>query len=225
MSKKKLDDLPVELITKVIQKTPRKEFEKLCNSSKFYRNICNEYFKELIFLHDHEVDFQDPTNFIYVANNVKIKDYKRNGVWLYKEIKKLYMKHYNKKTIKVEKKITSFPIYPNMLDFYARNNNLTTFPVQPKMSTFYGHDNKLKSFPTQPEMEVFFGNDNQLTNFPIQPNMDTLHIGRNKLTSFVYQPKLEAAFVRGNNFKKEPEQKDVVFYDDDWYSYPENHDD
>ena len=87
--------------------------------------------------------------------------------------------------------LTSFPIQPNMEEFFGSDNQLTSFPIQPKMKIFDGSDNQLTSFPIQPNMGFFHGENNQLTSFPIQPKMKEFYGSNNQLTSFPIQPNME----------------------------------
>lgn len=115
-----------------------------------------------MFLDKFQVDYKDPTNFIYYEeDSFKYKD---STFFI---IFKLYMKYYNINDIRVSNKnITSFPIYPNMIIFDGENNQLTSFPIQHNMIVFYGENNKLTSFPDQPQMALFSGDGNELTSQP-----------------------------------------------------------
>ena len=109
-------------------------------------------------LNKYQVDYLDPSNFIYVANKVKFDDYFKNGEYDFVRILELYMKFYDSTIIDCsELGITSFPVYPNMVYFYGDENQLTSFPVQPKMTHFRGDENQLTSFPVQPKMVEFNG--------------------------------------------------------------------
>ena len=133
------------------------------------------------FLKIYQVDYKDPSNFIYVMNNKDIQDYKSDKSWNYPSIFKLYMKYYyTTKIICNDKKMTTFPIYPNMETFEGNHNQLTSFSIQPNMKYFLGRKNQLTSFPIQPNMLHFSGEHNRLTNFPIQPNMLNFHGDNNQ---------------------------------------------
>ena len=181
------------------------DLKKLCTSKEFF-NMCKEntYLISKHFLNKYKVDYKDPNNFIYKFNNVKINHYKNfNNVedtFKLGSIFRLYMKAYELAQINCNGKgITSFPIYPNMIDFFGPNNQLTSFPVQPNMKSFNGANNKLISFPVQPKMVNFFGSNNQLTSFPVQPNMEYFEGSNNQLISFPVQPKMEYFNGIGNN--------------------------
>ena len=134
--------------------------QQFCKSNKEFRQICrlnkNSICKYLLEI--YKVDYTDPTNFIYIINNKTIDDFKDKKKYKFSSIFKLYMKSYFKTEINCgEMNITSFPIYPNMIIFNGRRNQLTTFPIQPKMTYFYGNDNQLITFPVQPNMTYFYG--------------------------------------------------------------------
>jgi len=171
--------------------------QKFCSQNKEFFKICQEntYTISKNFLNKYQVDYTDPNNFIYVFNNVNIKDYKNNNRWNLGSIFKLYMKTYSHTSINCDNMgITSFPIYPNMKNFSGSNNKLTTFPVQPNMIDFLGNNNKLTTFPIQPKMEYFEGSNNNLTTFPVQPKMEFFNAFNNKLTSIPDQPNLEYCY-------------------------------
>lgn len=166
-----MDDIKFEIIKKLLPH----ELKNLSINKDWYRFLLenSEYISKLM-LTRCNVDYKDSGNFIYKMNNVDINDYKKDDTWKYKSLLKLYMKFYDMEIIDcVDKEITSFPIYPNMVEFYGSDNQLTSFPVQPKMKEFYGNNNQLTSFPVQPEMKIFKGRNNQLTSFPKQPKMET----------------------------------------------------
>ena len=175
------------------------DLQKICSLNKHNYNMCKYYSKSISkkLLDIFQVDYTDPSNFIYIESGKKINDYgpkDDNREYNYKGILKIYMKYYYETEIKLHyDNITSFPIYPNMIKFYGIGK-LTSFPIQPKMKLFQGWYNQLTSFPIQPMMEEFIGNRNQLTSFPIQPNMKRFRGDNNQLTSFPIQPKMTHFF-------------------------------
>ena len=81
------------------------------------------------YLNKYQVDYTDPTNFIYVSLKVKMNEFKDIN-WDNQRILQLYMKHYDEHCIMCDGlNITSFPIYPNMTEFYGDNNQLTSFLI------------------------------------------------------------------------------------------------
>ena len=110
-----------------------------CMISKETRKIFKKSKKLLEIM---KVDYKDPGNFVYMANNVSIESYRKlqDGKFLYNldEIYKLYLKFYKleKITVPINCRISSFPVYPKMKTFQASYNQLTSFPVQPKMTYF-----------------------------------------------------------------------------------------
>jgi len=187
--------------------------QNYCKTSPQISQMCLEN-KSVISKHllsIYQVNYKDPSNFIYIYNKVSIQDYKdQDNKWNYPSLLKLYLKNYNIDKINCEQKnITSFPIYPNMTTFYGNNNKLTSFPIQPKMTHFYGYSNKLTTFPIQPEMKTFYGNDNQLTSFPIQPEMMYFIGYNNVLTSFPIQPKMIDFHGNNNHLTSFPIQPEM----------------
>ena len=180
------EKIPVEVILNIITKTSPDNLYKICSQNKHYSEICKNNFNFIAkyYLDKYEVNYTDPGNFIYKYHKTGINNFKdwETCKWNYPGLFRLYMKMFNESIIDCMNKnmnITSFPIYPNMIEFYGENNKLTSFPTQPKMVKFYGRDNKLTSFPIQPKMELFSGNNNQLTSFPIQPKLERFYAENN----------------------------------------------
>ena len=171
----------------------------------------------------YNVDYTDPTNFIYIMNNKKKSEYYKNEEWNYDGLLKLYMKYFYETEIKLDyysssmtRQITSFPIYPNMTYFFGVDTKLTSFPVQPKMMVFRGYDNQLTSFPIQPKMYEFRGGNNKLSSFPIQPEMTYFSGNNNQLTSFPIQPEMTSFSGKNNKLTSFPVQPNMrLFYGDD----------
>ena len=155
----------------IIKQMDIEDLQNFCIINKYVSQICSKYKSNISkhFLKVYQVDYKDPSNFIYLYNNVKIEDYKEFGKWEYHSLLELYLKNYKNLIIKCSKNITSFP--PKMINFSGYDNQLTSFPIQPEMEDFHGVNNRLTSFPIQPKMINFYGNRNQLTSFPIQPKM------------------------------------------------------
>lgn len=165
------------------------------------------------YLDKYQVDYTDSVNFIYKANQVSQNSFKRGNTWDWRGLMELYMKHFKETVINCEDiGITSFPIYPNMIEFYGGNNDLTSFPVQPKMEVFNASDNNLTSFPVQPRMEEFKASKNNLTSFPIQPNMTTFVADNNNLVSFPIQPMMNYFSANNNKLTTFPRQPRMVSF-------------
>ena len=67
----------------IIKHSTPDNLHNLCTSNKYFYNVCNNN-KEWIakfFLDKYQVEYNDPTNFIYVDNRKNIKNYRKNGKW------------------------------------------------------------------------------------------------------------------------------------------------
>ena len=135
-----LQVLPNEILFSIINMSDISEIISFSKMNKVINSFIKKD-KELqarITLERYQVDYEDPTNFIYLYNKVNISDYK-NITWKYSKIVELYFLCFNEEKINCRNLgITSFPIYPNMTHFYGEYNNLELFPVQSKMEIFYG---------------------------------------------------------------------------------------
>jgi hypothetical protein len=194
------------------------DLKKVCSQNKDFYNFCsnNKEYIAKIFLNTFKVEYKDPTNYIYLAHNANIDDYKNeNGTWKYSLLLVLYTKSYSKQRISYEQNnMTSFPIYPNMIKFHCPNNDLKKFHVQPKMTDCEISNNfNLKSFPVQPEMITFSGEECGLTSFPIQPKMTHFYGDRNELTSFPIQPKMTHFYGEDNNLSSFPTQPNMKHFE------------
>lgn len=189
-------NIPNELLREIVDRLDPISFNELLLANKVCYDklvsIRNNVYR--FYLKKYKVDYEDRGNFIYIKNNVKKEGYNRNGVWNWRGLMVLYMKHFRKKKIECPNmNIKSFPIYPNMTEFVGYGNRLSDFPVQPKMISFRGKRNLLTNFPVQPKMITFSGEINRLTSFPTQPQM-TDFIG-DKIENFGRQPKLESIIM------------------------------
>jgi hypothetical protein len=211
MPKNLSDNLKFELL----KRKDLQDLEKFCSDDDFY-NFCSNNKESIakMYLNKYKVEYTDPTNYKYVANNAKIDDYKNpNGTWNFGLLLVLYTKSYSKKSISCREDMTSFPIYPNMIDFHGPDNDLKKFHVQPKMTKCEISNNfNLKSFPVQPEMITFSGEECGLTSFPIQPKMTHFYGDRNELTSFPIQPKMTHFYGEDNNLSSFPTQPNMKHF-------------
>jgi hypothetical protein len=119
----------------------------------------------------YEVDYTDPTNYIYLIYGttqfIDIKNYKIDGEWKYKEILELYRREYHQKQIIApSSNITSIGIYPFMIICELSGNKLTSFPKQPKMKECYLDGNNLTSFNVQPKLKKWGLTDNLFETSP-----------------------------------------------------------
>ena len=174
----------------------------------------------------YDVEYTDPTNFIYIMNNKQMEDYVTliGDNWDYNGLLELYNEFFNQREIKCQNKgITSFPVYPNMKYFYGAGNRLTSFPTQPNMVYFSGDNNELTSFPIQPKMKEFSGEGNQLTSFLVQPKMIFFEGNNNQLMSFPIQPTMEIFFGIDNqlaSFETQPKMKEFLGDNNQLSSFP-----
>lgn len=223
-----MKDIFPEIFLQFINILDIEDFIKLCKINQHYYKICknNKQYIAKKLLEKYNVDYNDSRNFIYIANNARKNDYISSQTD-YVSILRLYYNFYkytdinirrnlegtahnNKNSINfhLRKKISSFPIYPNLVRLSISDNLLTTFPIQPSLEDLHIQGNRLTSFPIQPKLKKLLIYDNQLTSFPIQPELIYLHIYRNKLISFPKQPKLQTLLISDNKltlFNIQPE--------------------
>ena len=212
------EKIPVEIILNIIKKTSPYNLYKICSQNKHYSEICKNNFNVIAkyYLDKYEVNYTDPGNFIYKYNNTNINNFKNETGWNYSGLFRLYMKMFNEYRIRCNNmNITSFPIYPNMIEFYGDNNKLKTFPIQPKMEIFSGDNNQLTTFPIQPEMIFFNAVNNHLSSFPIQPKMEVFNGDKNYLRSFPIQPKMEIFSGDDNQLTSFPIQPKMTTFSAD----------
>ena len=161
-------NLNQDVFFEIIKNASPDDLQSICSSNKQFYELCKNNKKGLskIFLDKYQVDYKDPSNFIFRFNKVNQNDYKNENGWKFESLFKLYMKTFKIISIQCEEmEITSCPILPNMVEFLGHNNLLTSFPIQPKMTHFRGNNNQLTSFLIQPEMTYFNGNNSQIRSF------------------------------------------------------------
>ena len=130
-----MNKLPDDLVLEIIKKIDSVEaLKKFCKLNKQNVKLCQDN-AEIIcksILDNLKVDYNDPRNFIFVANHIfqnKINDYKYpNGKWKYKSLFKLYMKYYYTEEINLDNWVTSFPIYPNLKVLRGLTRQLDKLP-------------------------------------------------------------------------------------------------
>jgi hypothetical protein len=110
--------LPKELYYQIFDKIKDAKtlvrLSQTCKSNNYiYKN--NETYKAKCELSRYQVDYKDPTNFIYIYNEREIP-FTPKGEYDLIEILKIYMLQFDMKEIKYTYRgITSFPVYPTMI--------------------------------------------------------------------------------------------------------------
>ncbi len=180
------------------------------NMNVFVKN--NKIYKFLKFFKKYNIKFKDPTNFIYLYNNVHdIEQVYSNGIYDFQKIKNLYMKCFNTKSISCENMgITSFPIYPNLVYLNISYNKLEIFPSQPKLLWLYANDNRLTQVFKQPKMTRCRVNFNYLEYIDIQENMEDFEGCYNKFKHFPVQPEMKYCKVSNNLLEFFPSQPEMI---------------
>ena len=147
--------LPKELFYQIFDKIKdTKSILRLSQTCKNNNYIykTNEIYKAKCELDKYQVDYKDPTNFIYIYNE-RSTPLNPQGDYDLIEILKIYKLQFNIKKIHCNyKAITSFPAYPVMTECIINRNKLTSFPIQPMMTYCEISRNKLTRFPVQPMM-------------------------------------------------------------------------
>lgn len=211
------DKLPIEQILALIKNLEIKELVKICSINKRYSKICKKYSKEIFknILDKFKVDYNDKTNFIYIANDVDIQDYIKDDLINYYEIFKLYGAFYYNKSIEFtktneRKDITSFPVYPHMEKCDIHYTLISNFPTQPNMTSCNLSFNKIKNFDIQPKMTECIINNNLLTEFKIHPVLEFLKATGNRIEKFSAQPMMKTCIVENNSiteFQIQPQMR------------------
>ena len=93
--------LPNELKFEIIKHSFPHDIFNLCQVNSDWASffIANKESIAKQMLKTMQVDYQDPTNFIYVMNKKNANDYKQEDTWNYTGIFKLYYNFYNEKVI------------------------------------------------------------------------------------------------------------------------------
>ena len=202
---KNLDDLDVDALN------------DLCKKNKKIRDECKIHKTELVkaFLKKYQVDYQDPTNFIYFDSKTNTFIPKPDDL---QKVFDLYLVHYTKTNIEIEgKNITSIPVFPNLKELRCQNNKLTQIPTMPFLQILNCRNNqltqievmsklvelncaynKLTTLPIFIELGFLSCGDNQLTTVPTMPNLKDLYCQNNKLTQIGEMPKLKELWCQNN---------------------------
>lgn len=204
-------NVPTDIVLEIIKHLDLNQLRDLCKTNKMYKQICSENSRYIskMFLDKYKVDYNDRSNFVYLANGVSKRQYVADGIVNYQGILSLYYKFYKYTSMRVSrnmlkcsvddgltdtfylrKQISSFPIYPNLTRLFIANNRLVSFPVQPKLMELHINHNSLMTFPVQPELVSLHIQSNNLTSFPTQPKLRLLIANRNRLTTLLTQPEL-----------------------------------
>lgn len=128
---------------------PLKEYVNIEKSNyTVYGKQCELLMKK------YYIDYKDKTNFIYLGlSKRKINDIIQNRD--YNTIFSLYGLYAYCKVITCNnKKITSFPYYPNLEILDLSNNRLSSVPPMKKLKVLIIKNNKLENLYYQPGLEI-----------------------------------------------------------------------
>lgn len=121
--------MPPELFLQTIMSlNSLQDILNFCATQPSSSKLCKSYRQNIAkrLLDIYQVNYHDPTNYIYIVNKSPQTEYFNQGVWNYTRLFKLYYRHFNDRWIYCKGlSITSIPIYPNMIHLRASNNNLT----------------------------------------------------------------------------------------------------
>lgn len=172
-----MSDLPIEIVEELLFAIDDlRTLNDFCKTNKNARELCRKHRVALCerLIRVYGVQFNDPKNFIYVMNNVDIKDVVKDGTPDYCRLLKLYSKFfYEKEIVCTRKNISSMPLYPNVERLICNENYLQTLPEG--MKSLYHLDcsgNEFKSLPQSlKELDYLRCSQNELTSLPD----DTFH--------------------------------------------------
>lgn len=189
--------IPNEILLHIVEFADSRTLDKLKCVNRMFYNYIENIFRSKI--KRYQIDYKDPSNFIYIANETSISECKIGDAWNFKKIIELYMKfYYNEKISYIWKDIASFPVYPNMIYCNLYRNILKTFPIQPKMTHCKLFINNLETFPVQPQMQRCDLSGNKIKSFPVQPKMTHCNLYMNDLETFPVQPEMIYCNLGGN---------------------------
>ena len=172
------------------------DFKSLSIVNKYTYNICKKYKINIYkyFLKKYNVDYHDPSNFIYKINNVNISNYINdtidyNGIFL------LYYNYYNELYIScLHLRITSIPIYPHLEHLNCNHNDLTSLPHFPSLYNLTCDNNKLTIINSYPKLIWLSCDNNNITEISYCPNLNWLFCKNNLLKTLPSFPKLKILF-------------------------------
>lgn len=144
----------VFILDLVFDYLPLRHLKMIARLSKKSSNLLvtrKETIRKIKFLKDNKVNYNDPTNFIYTANNVKFQDFKLQRIF------DLYMKFYNSSKIVIRKSyVTSIPVFPKMTHLtMITQGEIKNFPIQPNMCYLHSN-NKINNLSRQPKLMYFY---------------------------------------------------------------------
>jgi len=179
----------------IIEQSEYPDVLNLCKTNPTFARWCKES-KQIIFktmFNKYQIDYKDPTNFIYVMNKInmnKVKTIIKSND--FKTIFKLYLKFYQEQSINCAwANITSIPIYPRLKLLECNNNQITTLPVMPKLETLNCDNNQITTLPVMPKLITLSCDNNQITTLPVMPALKILYCYNNQITTLPIMPALE----------------------------------
>lgn len=204
-----MKDIPIETLANILLKLNTLEsIQSFCGISSFHHEICKKYGNDIAkqLIDVYQINYQDPTNFIYIMNNESMDSCKKNdNSFNYKKILRLYLNFYNKEEIYCpNKRITSIPIYPKLKDLTCHNNELTELPEMPNLIELNCDSNEIMELKIYNKLEILFCRDNQLTKIPNYPKLKKLYCGMNDLETLPEFPLLEVLMCENNNINTLP---------------------
>jgi len=127
-----MNDILLNIITE--QGLDLNDIKSLCKSTKDYFYIYkynkNYIYKRILKNYGIDESLKDSGNLLYTRNNIT-----KNSDDYYKL--KEYFYYYNLKTLNCSnKKLTSLPNLPNLVELDCRNNNLISIPYFPRLTYF-----------------------------------------------------------------------------------------
>lgn len=149
-----MNNLPVEIFEEVLLKiNDLPTLSNFCKSNKAARELCKIHRVALCqrLIRIYEVDYKDPTNFIYVMNGVTRRTVIKKGKVDYCRALHLYANFFYEKVIVCSNKnISSIPLYPNVQKLVCDGNKLKTLPEgMTKLVYLDCSENKIKSLPKE----------------------------------------------------------------------------
>ena len=213
-----MNKLPKELYFDIIKHSNITEVKNICNQNNQFRNFCKQYKSNIskMLLDRYNVHYNDPTDFVYIMNNVDKNDYILPESDKYKKrinyhgILKLYLKFYNTTyIICIGKNITNIPSYPNLEQLLCGNNKLTRLPNYRKLKYLNCGSNQLTQLPIYPKLTELQCNNNQLTQLHDYPKLTELYCNNNLLTQLPNYPKLEYLKCNDNQLTQLPNYPDL----------------
>ncbi|NBP02713.1 MAG: hypothetical protein EBU90_21855 [Proteobacteria bacterium] len=156
----------------------------------------------------YKIEYTDPTNFIYVMNNVTIDSVKNpDGSFKLAEVYRLYTAFYDKLVINcADLGIGSIPIYPNVVELICAMNNIKELHSYPNLKHLIAYENHITKIGDCPKLEDLNVTDNWFVtlNGPF-PNLQTLECGMNEISTLPSFNSLKKLDCRENNLTSIPQ--------------------